>query len=627
LVRRSADGPHEIADDAQVDRIVHVLPDLSKPLSWPRRIVTWIQHLWPIPVAGLVALGWFSYQAYEQKVIKGGFWRFPDPETLICYVRMPDGTDVQVTSETFLKFEQALLPIHDGVRMRANVFGNQAYMEVEFEEELLRTGIPMLYRSLLQEQADQTGGTSIFIRGFDDSPYVKGNFGGSALNSLVKITGYNSKILTQIAEDTLAKISRERRVRNARITSSSRFGRSTNEETVITLKRDVLADHGLSVMDVVARVRRLLGVDTPWRMLIEGDQERVQLAYYDSEDIEFSEVAAYVMDTPQGEKVRLGDLVLMETVPLSDAISRENQRYTMFVNWEYVGTDKMRQAYIKRILDSMDLPYGYSAEEARREFFTEEEESELAQTLILALIFIFLIMAALFESVALPVLVLLAVPMALVGVVWLFAWTTTPFDSSARIGLVLLFGIVVNNAILLVSRYRHECALVLKARLGGDPEAEAGILHGMRKSLGGYDLWLLPKEERGGLLRRAVARGTLIRMRSILLTSGTTIVGLLPLLVTIEKVPSTILGLDLPLRLRFMGGQDQDIWENLALSSIGGLVSSTILLLVMMPALYYMFVRIFWLLRSAVHWLRSRVGGRRPIAVEPSPGLGGAEGS
>ena len=630
LVRRSSDGPNELADDAQLDRIVHVLPDLEARPSWPRRLLAFNQILWPAIAVGLVALGWFSWHTYQDDVIKGGFFRVGQTERITCYMRMPDGTDVNVTSETFFKFEQALLPLEDGVRMRANVFGNQAYMTVEFEDELLRTPIPLYYRNLLTEVADLTGGSTIFISGFSDQPYIKGSFGGAALNSLIKITGYNSKTLRSIAEDTLLKAQRSRRVRNARITSSNRFGRSNTEETVITLRRDVLSEYGLSVLQVVGQVRRLLGVDTPWRMIVDGQQERMQLAYEDSDDIQFSEVEAYVVETPRGEKVQLSELVELDTVPLSDSITRENQRYSMFVNWEYIGTDRMRRAYLQNILDSMVLPYGYAAEEANREFFTEEEEEDLQLTLILAAVFIFMVLAALFESIALPFLVLTALPMAGVGVVAIFAWSRVPFDSSAMIGLVLLFGIVVNNAILLVSRFRHEASLVLKARLGGDPEAEAGLLPGTRKNLGGGDLFHLPRGERGALLRRAVARGTMIRLRSILLTSGTTIVGLIPLLVSVHDVPSTLFGIDLPFEISWMDDQNQDIWENLALSSVGGLVSSTVLLLLALPPLYFGVVWTSWQLRSFAAWVRRgwrrvlAASGRRAVADEAGSPSGGS---
>jgi len=618
LARRSPDGPVEMEDPRAVEELIEDVPDLESRPSWPQRIVAWAQRLWWITVPACVALMIWGGYAYRDKVIKGGFFRMPSDEVLIFYMRMPEGTDVKVASETMLRFEQALMPLHEEASMNATVFGNQAYMEIEFSDALLHTGIPALYRGLLTELADVTGGTAIFMRGFADQPYIKGNLRGSALNSLVKITGYNSKTLLEIAETTLAKVETNRRIRNPRITGSQRFGRTSTEETVVTLKRDALADHGLPVLEVVSFMRRLLGVDTPWNMLINGEQEQVQLSFLDADTIEFSQVAEQTLESGSGERVRLGDLVEMETVPLSDAIVRENQRYSMLVNWEYVGTDRMRSTFIESVLDSMDLPYGYSAEESQRQFLTPEEESDLTFTIILAAVFILMVMAALFESFTLPLLVLTSVPMALFGVVVIYWQTTTAFDSSARIGLVLLFGVVVNNAILLVARFRTECALILKAKLGGDPAAQAALFPDQRKSLGGGDLWYLPREERPALLRRAVARGLMVRLRSVLLTSGTTIVGLLPLLLTFEWVQTKLpwIGVNLPFALHWMDSENQDIWQNLALTSIGGLVSSTVLILLVLPGLYYASVRAGWIVRRAWGWTVSLVRPRRLAAGE-----------
>jgi HAE1 family hydrophobic/amphiphilic exporter-1 len=310
----------------------------------------------------------------------------------------------------------------------------------------------------------------------------------------------------------------------------------------------------------------------------------------------------------------LGDLVTVETVPLSDAIVRENQRYSMLVNWEYVGTNHMRLAYIENIIETMDLPYGYAAEESQRQFLTEEEESDLTLTTVLAAVFILMILMALFESVTLPFLVLTSLPMALVGVFVIYAETGATFDSSAQIGLVLLFGVVVNNAILLVSRFRTEIALILRAKLGGDPERDGGLFVGSRRPLGGSDLFFLPSKERRSLLKRAIVHGTRVRLRSILLTSGTTIIGLLPLLVQIERIESVWFGIELPITIRWLDTSSQDIWQNLALTSIGGLISSTILILLVLPALYYASVRIGWALQALWVWLKSL-----RLRPEPSP--------
>ncbi|MCP4006898.1 MAG: efflux RND transporter permease subunit, partial [bacterium] len=441
MVGRSEDGTVEVHDPSALHAFVEDVPDLETKPSWPQRLVMWSQSLWWLLIPAAVALMFWGHSVYEEKVIKGGFWKLPDQQNLIVFFRMPPGTDIRIASETMAGFEASLMPIHDGATMTAQVFGNQAYMEIEFDDSLLRSGIPILYRSLLEEVADGVGGTAVFIRGFAETPYIKGNLRGSNLNSLIKITGYNSKRLTEIAERNLAKVKSNRRVRNARISGSQRFGRASTDETVIALRREVLAEHGLTVLDVVGYLRRLLGVDTPWEMLVEGQQKRVQLSFYDADSIEFSDVAQHVLTTPDGERVQLGDLITMQTLPLSDEIVRENQRYSLNVNWEYVGTDRMRTSYIKRVLDSMDLPYGYTAEESLQQFLTDEEEDELWWTLILAAAFILIIMMALFESFPIPLLVLTSLPMALFGVFMIYWLTTSSYDSSAQIGLVLLFGV------------------------------------------------------------------------------------------------------------------------------------------------------------------------------------------
>jgi HAE1 family hydrophobic/amphiphilic exporter-1 len=252
------------------------------------------------------------------------------------------------------------------------------------------------------------------------------------------------------------------------------------------------------------------------------------------------------------------------------------------------------------VLAGIQLPYGYRAEEARQEFLTEEEEEEIGLAIALAVIFIFIVLAALLESFSLPVLILLAIPQALVGVAAIFWLTHSVFDSSARIGLVLLFGVSVNNAILLVSRYRTEATLILKEKLGQDPELSTSLFPPLRRTPGASDMAVLARDERVPLLMRAVARGSRVRMQSIFLTTGTTIVGMAPLLVHLNDTA------------------DKDIWENLALASIGGLTSAMILALFMTPAVYTSTIRIVWRLRDA----RAHVAARwRRRAAPPEPAV------
>lgn len=560
--------------------IAGVLVLVGVYVSFAERFTRVGLRVWWLPVIVLLALSGGAIWVFDEKVDKGGFWQQPPEERLQLYLERPVGTDVMLTTETMRQFEGELIPIPDGIHLKSTSWENRGYLEVRFEPERLRSEYPELYRRRLIMMAEQMGGMFIWIGGFGD-PYLKGGTGGGISNSLVRVTGYNSRILDALCEGAVARLERNRRVRNVRLTSGERFERDAADETVILIDRLRIAEHRLSVAEVIGFLQRMLGIEVPWHMILDGEDARVQLSYADARDIQQSQVLAQTMLTAGGERVRLGDLITMETQPVVGSIHRENQRYARQLNWEYIGTDKMRRRFIAEVLASIDLPYGYTAEDVSGQPLTQKEEEEVQTMLWLTLLFIFMTLAAMFESITLPLLILLAAPMALIGVVGLFWATDSTFDSSARIGLVLLFGIVVNNAILLVERFRLQIREAV-ATGGYSPTQVA-----RKPRLGGVDLWRLGRAERKAILADAVAQGTRIQLRSILLTSGTTIAGLLPLLVKLSRRTS-----------------GKDIWENLALSSIGGLASSTVLILVALPALYWAGVHAGWMLRR----LGSRIG-------------------
>ena len=546
----------------------------SQPPSGFERFVGVTLKLWW--VAALIVLGSLAagYYIYENKVSKGGFFQMPEREELVVSLRLPEGTDILMTYETVKRFEHELLPVPEGAHVRLTAFRNYGRINIRFEEELMDTELPLIYRYSLIDLAEKMAGMGIYIAGFDEQAYVKGFFGGLHNNSTIRVTGYNSKLLEDITDKIYKKIQRNRRVRHARVLNDMRYLYSPQDETIINIDRGQLKDLDMSVMEVVATLRRLVGADYPTSMIVDGESERMQLRYADADDIEFGGIAGRIVRTQGGKRVRLGDILTMETIALAGPIVREDQRYARYVSWEYVGTESMRSGFIQRTLDGLELPYGYAADEPERTNLSEDEESQLTLMLVLAVVFIFMILAGLFESITLPFLVLLSVPLSLVGVFATFWIADTTFDSSAHIGLILLFGIVVNNAILLVARFRIEARERMRRWL--ERVTEDALPRGP------FGLRTLPRSERVAVLKASICHGTRVRLRSILLTSGTTIVGLAPLLIRFEDL------------------EGRDIWENLALSSIGGLTASVVLILLTLPATYYMFVRLAWFLYERV---------------------------
>ena len=271
----------------------------------------------------------------------------------------------------------------------------------------------------------------------------------------------------------------------------------------------------------------------PVRVRMEGKEIPLSVKFPDSETIDIRGMMDTLIKTRGGEYLRLGEISMLEERPVAGSIDRENQQFQQTVMWEFRGPAKAEERYRKSIFASLHLPTGFSASLEERWLMTTGETSQIKMALVFSLLLIFMIMAALYESLIHPFIIMLSVPLALIGVFVAFVVAKYPFDATAYIGLILLSGIVVNNAILLVDHIN------LKRRQG----------------LSAFD---------------AAVKGARERLRPILMTTSTTAFGMLPMLL-----------------IQAQTGVKRQLWSTLALCTLGGLVSSTIFILIVIPIFYY----------------------------------------
>ena len=184
---------------------------------------------------------------------------------------------------------------------------------------------------------------------------------------------------------------------------------------------------------------------------------------------------------------------------------------------------------IDRSLRAIDWPEGATWRVAGQVQEMERSLSSLWTALALSVFLVYVVMASQFESLLHPLLIMVTVPLALVGVVGMLGWLAIPLSVVVFLGMIMLAGIVVNNAIVLVD-----------------------YVNRLRR--------------RGMSTRDALVEGCSARLRPILMTTATTILGLLPM----------SLGL----------GDGAEIRTPMALTVIAGLLSSTVLTLVVLPTLY-----------------------------------------
>jgi HAE1 family hydrophobic/amphiphilic exporter-1 len=399
--------------------------------------------------------------------------------------------------------------------------------------------VPVALKEELTALGFGFGGAEVRVTGYGPSFY---GGGASPPNYSIQVLGYNYETVREIAETLGDRLRRFSRIRDVDVNASSRFfTRDRAMEVVVDVDRARLALHDLTMEDVVRQVQAAVrgagvGRAQGGRINVGGEERRfsVKLSGYARYDV----LALQELTLParSGTGVRLADVATIEERETLGRIEREDQQYQRNVAYEFRGPAKLGNRVRDAVLLSMELPDGYTLVGGQEWSWSDDEERQLYGVLAISLVLVFMVTAALFESMRQPVAVLLTVPMALVGVFGIFYLTKASFTREAVIGVVMMGGIVVNNAILLVDRVNQ------LRRRGGLPLVEALV---------------------GGAVQR---------VRPILMTSVSTVLGLLPLVLFSEYA-------------------DENIWNALGYALIGGLTTSTVLVLTVTPAIYLLLER------------------------------------
>ena len=348
----------------------------------------------------------------------------------------------------------------------------------------------------------------------------------------VEIRGHNVDTATQFAE-TIREIM-EGIPGIAEPTISQRPGMP---EMMVEVDRLRAANLGLNVSDVAATLETAIGGTRSSMYRKEGDEFNILVRLREADRLDLGNVGRIPLTTPTGRTIPAESVIQLSRQEGPTYLSRVDQERRLFVSGAVADRDLGSiVADLEREVAALAMPEGFSIE-----FGGEyEEQQETFQALflasILALILVYMVMAAQFESLRDPFLILLSVPLAAIGVVLILLVTDTTFNQQAFLGIIVLLGIVVNNAIVLV------------------------------------DYTNLLRREHGLGLHRAVVTAGVRRMRPILMTTITTVLGLSPMALGI--------------------GEGSELQAPMARVVIGGLATSTLITLVFIPVMYVAFEEI-----------------------------------
>lgn len=483
-------------------------------------------------VVGLLFYG--SYKWFRKEVTVGEFFRWYSRDRLIVSIGMPPGTDLEKTDEVVLKFEAKVLEADYEKEMNSRVSTENAYIEIAFPQEIEFSFRPYALKEQLIQLATQFAGVSVGIYGFDPQGYYSGFGTGTMYDSYIKFFGYNLKKLKEITSELEQRLKQNPRIKETRVISS-RYGwwRVDSFEHVLKIDRSALRHYQIDPQYLYYHLQTLLRGEfsSPVKWRAGGKEIAISIKFPEAESLDIKALQDTLIRTSGGEYLRLGEISTLEERPIAGSIDRENQQFQQTLMWEFRGPSKAAENYKKTVFSSLKLPPGFSATLEETWLMTAEEKSQIKFAIIFSLVIIFMILSSLYESVVQAFFIILAVPLGLIGVFVAFVIAGFSFDSSAYVGVILLAGIVVNNAILLVDHINL-------------------------------------KRKQGLSLVDAVIIGSRERVRPILLTTGTTVLGMFPLLLIQGEVAK------------------RKIWASLALSTVGGLISSTIFILIVIPIFY-----------------------------------------
>ena len=298
-------------------------------------------------------------------------------------------------------------------------------------------------------------------------------------------------------------------------------------EIDLNLRDDVAAAFGLTPQTLIGNLERRLSGEVAGELSKDQRSRDIRVGF---EDVSMAELRAIRIDTADGAVLALGDIADPRIVEGPREILREGQRRIGRISGNLVEGAVLSEAIgqIESLVSQVALPNGYAVDIGGEERERAESFASLGFALALSVILVYMVMASLFESILHPFTVMLTVPLAGVGVVVAFWALGEPLSIMAYIGIIMLGGIAVNSAIILVDHVNQ-----LRARLP---------------------------------VRDAVLQGTQDRVRPILMTSATTILALLP--------------------MAFGVGEGSQLRAPMAIAVIGGLITSTLMTLVVIPVVY-----------------------------------------
>ena len=317
----------------------------------------------------------------------------------------------------------------------------------------------------------------------------------------IQVSGDSTTVLNELGDEIARALSGVEGLKDVRSDAES-----GDKEVRVIIDRDRAAAAGLTTQEIASNVAIAMRGENLREFRGASGEVAVRLAFRDDEKQTVEQLADLPLYKPNGDRITLGSVASLRIGQSPDTIRRTDRQTSVVLSGNLEDETSLEdiQPNIEDLMSQMELPPGYSWKFGRGFERQDETQQMMAQNILLGIACIFLVMAALFESMLFPLAIILgSIVFSVFGVFIFFAVTGTTFSFMASIGIMILIGVVVNNGIVLVDHINN-------LRLRG-----------------------LPRD-------KAIVEAGRDRLRPILMTVATTIVGLTPLAVGTTQVLSLI---------------------------------------------------------------------------------------
>lgn len=390
-----------------------------------------------------------------------------------------------------------------------------------------------LSRSFIEIKNDIEAEWPVIVGAEPTFGWNSGNGGGLR----VSLAGPSTDVLLELADQTIPLLSNIEGLEDVRSEITG-----DQKEIQVIIDRDKVQRYGLDSMSVAqAASTALRGLNLrTYRDPVQGEIQ-VRLRFDDDIKHNLEKFKSLIIISKNGVDYRLEQLAELKVTPRLNQIFRRFRETNLAIGAN-LGKDftlEEAEKQITAVMNQLTLPTGYRWSLTGSFERAKEAENIMLVNMALALVMIYIVMAALFESLILPTAVITSLLFSISGTFWALLITGTDMGIMVMIGILILMGIVVNNGIVLIDKVNQ-------------------------------------LREHGHSLYEAVIEGSVSRFRPILMTVATTVLGLLPLAMGDASI----------------GGNGSPEYAPMAIAIIGGLLFSTIMSLLFVPLAYVLLLKL-----------------------------------